>query len=32
MEYFIAQHTLFAMSDKRKYKNDTYAGKKRNLE
>ena len=29
MEYFHAQDTLFAMSDKRKYIKNTYAGKKR---
>ena len=29
MEYFHVQHTLFAMSDKRKYIKNPYAGKKR---
>ena len=29
MEYFHIQHTLFAMSDKRKYIKNPYAGKKR---
>ena len=29
MEYFRVQHTLFAMSDKRKYMKNPYAEKKR---
>ena len=29
LEYFHVQHTLFVMSDKRKYTKNPYAGKKR---